>query len=87
MTKEQKAQLGQVVWIDPERMSGAPCFARTRVPVQLLLDHLKHGETIDDFLEGRAVTEEVLTTIRRFHGATRHKRSLPVEVPHDGRTL
>jgi NAD+ synthase len=44
-------------------------------------------ENIDDFLEGRAVTEEVLTTIRRFHGATRHKRSLPVEVPHDGRTL
>lgn len=33
-------------------MSAAPCFAGTRVPVQLLLDHLKHGETIDDFLEG-----------------------------------
>ena len=59
MTKEQKSQLGQVVWIDPERMSGAPCFAGTRVPVQMLLDHLKHGETIEDFLEGApSVTRE-----------------------------
>ncbi len=52
MTLEQKAQLSQVIWINPDRMSGAPCFAGTRVPVQMLLDHLKHGETINDFLEG-----------------------------------
>jgi len=52
MTTEQKVKLTQVVWIDPDRMSGAPCFAGTRVPVQMLLDHLKHGETIEDFLEG-----------------------------------
>jgi uncharacterized protein (DUF433 family) len=52
MTAEQKSKLGQVVWIDPARMSGAPCFAGTRVPVQILLDHLNHGETIEDFLEG-----------------------------------
>lgn len=52
MTGEQRAKLGRVVWIDPDRMSGAPCFAGTRVPVQMLLDHLKHGDTIDDFLEG-----------------------------------
>ena len=59
MTVEQKAQLDRVVWIDPERMSGAPCFAGTRVPVQMLLDHLKHGETIDDFLDAApSVTRE-----------------------------
>jgi uncharacterized protein (DUF433 family) len=52
MTVEQRAKLGQVVWIDPDRMSGTPCFTGTRVPVQMLLDHLKHGETIEDFLEG-----------------------------------
>jgi NAD+ synthase len=40
-------------------------------------------ENIDDFLEGSEVSDEVLTTIRRFYSATRHKRSLPVEVPHD----
>jgi len=59
MTVQQKAQLDQVVWIAPERMSGARCFAGTRVPVQMLLDHLKHGETLDDFLEGApSVTRE-----------------------------
>ncbi|HEY1950605.1 MAG TPA: DUF433 domain-containing protein [Bryobacteraceae bacterium] len=44
--------MSEVVWVDPDRMSGAPCFTGTRVPVQMLLDHLKHGETVDDFLEG-----------------------------------
>ncbi len=52
MTAEQKSKLHDVVWIDPDRMSGAPCFAGTRVPVQMLLDHLKHGDRIADFLEG-----------------------------------
>ena len=42
----------QSVWIDPDRMSGAPCFTGMRVPVQMLLDHPKHGDTIQDFLEG-----------------------------------
>ena len=44
--------LGEVIWVDPERMSGIPCFAGTRVPVQALLDHLEGGSTLDDFLEG-----------------------------------
>lgn len=59
MTTEQRAKLQKVVWIDPDRMSGLPCFSGTRVPVQMLLDHLKHGDTIDDFLEGApSVTRE-----------------------------
>jgi uncharacterized protein (DUF433 family) len=52
VSAEQRAKLNKVLWIDPDRMSGAPCFAGTRVPVQMLLDHLKRGDTIDDFLEG-----------------------------------
>ena len=44
--------LAEVIWVDPERMSGIPCFAGTRVPVQALLDHLEGGTTLDDFLEG-----------------------------------
>ncbi len=52
MTAQQRAKLDQVVWIEQDRMSGSPCFTGTRVPVQMLLDHLKHGETIEEFLEG-----------------------------------
>ena len=40
-------------------MSGEPCFTGTRVPVRMLLDHLQHGDTIKDFLEGApSVTRE-----------------------------
>jgi len=41
-----------VVKIDPEIMSGAPCFAGTRAPIQNLIDYLEGGDSIDDFLEG-----------------------------------
>jgi uncharacterized protein (DUF433 family) len=40
-----------VVKIDPEIMSGAPCFAGTRVPVRTLLDYLEGGDSLDEFLE------------------------------------
>lgn len=40
-----------IVVIDPEIMSGTPCFAGTRVPVRSLLDHLEAGDGLDVFLE------------------------------------
>jgi uncharacterized protein (DUF433 family) len=41
-----------IITTSPDVMSGTPVFAGTRVPVQTLLDYLKAGESIDDFLEG-----------------------------------
>ena len=41
-------------------------------------------DDIDDFLEGKPVSADVLATIRRFHTATRHKRALPVSVVTPG---
>jgi uncharacterized protein (DUF433 family) len=52
MTAEQKALLADVVWIDPDRMSGTACFKGTRVPIQALIDHIEGNSTLDDFLEG-----------------------------------
>jgi uncharacterized protein (DUF433 family) len=40
-----------VVVIDPEIMSGTPCFAGTRVPARTLIDHLEAGDSLDVFLE------------------------------------
>jgi uncharacterized protein (DUF433 family) len=49
----------RVIEIDPEKMSGAPVFRGTRVPIQNLFDYLEGGETLDDFLEGfPSVTRE-----------------------------
>jgi uncharacterized protein (DUF433 family) len=39
-----------VVWINTARMSGAPCFFGTRVPVRNLYDYLKAGRTVNEFL-------------------------------------
>jgi uncharacterized protein (DUF433 family) len=47
---EQKAALDAAVWVDSGRMSGAPCFRNTRVPVQSLIDFLEGGETVEGFL-------------------------------------
>jgi uncharacterized protein (DUF433 family) len=41
-----------IISASPEIMGGTPVFSGTRVPVQTLLDYLKAGESIDDFLDG-----------------------------------
>ncbi len=41
-----------IINISEEIMGGTPVFAGTRVPVQTLLEYLKAGESIDDFLDG-----------------------------------
>jgi uncharacterized protein (DUF433 family) len=48
-----------IITASPDVMGGTPVFAKTRVPVQTLLDYLKAGESIDDFLKGfPTVTKE-----------------------------
>ena len=40
-----------IVVVDPEIMSGTPCFAGTRVPVRSLVDYIEGGDTLDEFLD------------------------------------
>ena len=65
MTAEQKNRLDEAVWVSPQRMSGAPCFRGTRVPVQSLIDFLEGGENIDQFLKlyPDITREQVLTVL------------------------
>jgi uncharacterized protein (DUF433 family) len=51
VTADQKNRLDEAVWVSPQRLSGAPCFRGTRVPVQSLIDFLEGGENIDQFLK------------------------------------
>jgi uncharacterized protein (DUF433 family) len=44
-------QLFGVIWINPKRVSGTPCFFGTRVPVKTLFDFLAAGETFEQFLD------------------------------------
>lgn len=41
-----------IITASQDVMGGTPVFAGTRVPVQTLLDYIKGGESIGDFLEG-----------------------------------
>lgn len=49
--KKSPALIKSVVWCDPERLSGTPCFQGTRVPIKNLYDYLEAGDTLDVFLE------------------------------------
>jgi uncharacterized protein (DUF433 family) len=40
----------RVIVVDPEIMSGTPCFRGTRVPFRNLLDYLEAGDPLDEFL-------------------------------------
>ena len=42
---------GLPIWVDPQRMSGAPCFFGTRVPVDALFGNLESGLSLDEFLD------------------------------------
>lgn len=44
--------LNGVIEINPEKVSGTPVFAGTRVPIRNLFDYLEGGDTLEDFLEG-----------------------------------
>lgn len=41
-----------VVSRNPNVVSGALVFTGTRVPVEVLIQHLAAGDTLEDFLEG-----------------------------------
>ena len=42
----------QIITCDEEVLSGMPVFAGTRVPVTILMDYLKAGDSLERFLEG-----------------------------------
>jgi uncharacterized protein (DUF433 family) len=71
VTAEQKNRLDEAIWVSPKRMSGTPCFRKTRVPVQSVIDFIEGGETIDDFLKlypklYPAITRQQILTVPDF---------------------
>lgn len=39
-----------LITTSPSRLGGTPVFAGSRVPVQTLVDYLKAGDSLEDFL-------------------------------------
>lgn len=42
---------GVPIWMDAERMSSAPCFQGTRVPVASFFTNLESGLSLEEYLE------------------------------------
>lgn len=64
-----------VIRVDPDILSGTPCFAGTRVPIQTLWDYLKAGDRVSDFLDDfPSVTHEQVEAVLELAGeaVTRH---------------
>jgi uncharacterized protein (DUF433 family) len=60
-----------MIWINRQRLSGAPCFAGTRVPLKNLFDYLESGYTLQQFLED-------------FDGVTREQAVGVIEAAQSG---
>lgn len=40
-----------LIWINPGRMSGAPCFYKTRLPIDSLFENLEGGVSLDEYID------------------------------------
>jgi uncharacterized protein (DUF433 family) len=40
-----------VIHVDPETLGGTPVFVGTRVPLQALIDYIRGGHPLSDFLD------------------------------------
>jgi uncharacterized protein (DUF433 family) len=67
ITPKKEVGLERLVWVDPERMSGTPCFYGTRVPVKNLFDYLEGGQSLETFLDDfEGVTREQADAVLRL---------------------
>ncbi|MCY4277943.1 MAG: DUF433 domain-containing protein [Gammaproteobacteria bacterium] len=62
--------LEQAIWIDSARMSGAPCFRGTRLPVQQLFDWLADGISLEEFAREFDIDREAAATMLRSVGGS-----------------
>lgn len=55
------------IWVDPERMSGAPCFYGTRVPIESLFVNIEGGVSLDEWLDAfPSVTREQAVAVLEY---------------------
>ena len=62
-------RLEEAVWVDPARVSGAPCFRGTRLPVQQLFDWLADGTPLEEFVRDFDVDPKAVAAVLRAGGA------------------
>ena len=74
--------LEQAIWVDPGRMSGAPCFRGSRLPVQQLFDWLADGVSLDDFVHEFQIDRNAAVAVLRSAG---HSSCADTAICQEGR--
>ena len=72
--------LEEAVWVDPDRMSGTPCFRGSRLPVQQLFDWLADGVPLDEFVEDFRIGRRAAEVVLRAAGTEFSERSAEINV-------
>ena len=75
--------LEEAVWVDPGRMSGAPCFRDSRLPVQQLFDWLADGVSLDEFVEEFRIDRRTAEAVLRAAGARFSGRDVETSAARD----
>lgn len=73
--------LADLITISPEIQSGAPVFAKTRVPIKIFFDYLKNGDTIEEFLNDfpsvkKEQVIQLLNLLERQYTYTEHEENI-----------
>lgn len=56
-----------LIWINPGRVSGAPCFYKTRLPIDSLFENLEDGVSLDEWLDAYPdITREQAQAVLEF---------------------
>lgn len=56
-----------LIWINPERVSGAPCFYKTRLPIDSLFVNLEGGVSLDEYVDAfPPVTKEQAVAVLEY---------------------
>jgi uncharacterized protein (DUF433 family) len=55
--------IAEAIWINPERVSGQPCFLGTRLPIARLFEWLAESKSVDDFSQHWDVPKEVVLKV------------------------
>lgn len=71
--------LKDVINVDKEILQGTPVFKNTRVPIQILFDHLEES-SLEEFLKGfPSVSRKQAEKVIEFAGKLIHSTSLTYE--------
>jgi len=55
-----KNALNKYINVSPEILGGTPVFKNTRVPIKILFDYIKGGESINEFLENYPTVNKIV---------------------------